>query len=139
MILPELTLIERALARFGGQRRIGEGVGEITPDDLESVAVLRAELLEDTSLVPRLTLRSAKVPIFHQGNGRAGRPEGGITRQAGRAELGWAANVRPIVNSRSDSHETQEHRAGPEPTLVSRTGLVTLAAGLTVRGVFGHC
>jgi hypothetical protein len=44
VVFPELALIERTLAGFGGLRRFGDGVGKIAPDDLKLVAVLSAEL-----------------------------------------------------------------------------------------------
>ena len=97
MIFPELALIERALAGFGGLRRLRQGVGKIAPDDLEFVAVLRAELLEDTSLVPCPAFGSAKVAVFDQGDGRAGRSEGGIAGQASRAEPAAVSTARDSV------------------------------------------
>jgi hypothetical protein len=116
VIFPELALIERTLAGFSGPRRFGDRVGEIAPDDLELVALLRAELLEDTSLVPRLALRSAKVAVFNQGDGRGGRSEGGIAGQARRAELGRGACPGPQVDGGDDGHQAQQSRADPLPT-----------------------
>jgi len=132
VIFPELSLIERTLAGFGGLWRLRDGVGVVAPDNLEFVAVLRAELLEDTSLVPRLALRSAKVAVFDQGDGRGGRSEGGVADQASGAELGRGARPGPEVDSGDDGHYPQQSRANPEPTLPSQAGLATLVAGVAV-------
>ena len=138
VIFPELALIESALAGLGGQRRFWERVGEIAPDDLELVAVLRAELFEDTSLVPRFALRSAKVAVFDERDGRGGRPEAGVTGQAGRAELRRGARPRPEINGGNDGHQPQQSRADPEPTLASERRIAARAMGGAVRAVFDH-
>jgi MerR family redox-sensitive transcriptional activator SoxR len=86
VVSPKFTLIVGALGRLGCLGRLRGDHREIAPKETHFVAIAGANLVEDASVIPSAAGWTAKVAVLDDGDRGIGRAQGGIIRQARRAD-----------------------------------------------------